>query len=63
MKHILKTESIPKFWRMGNVTIEGKVTVFNALAISEIIHLAFLISISGTAIKLLSKIQKEFILR
>ena len=38
-KHIVKMENILKLWRMRQVTLEGKITVFKSLVISKIIHL------------------------
>ena len=44
-----------------NLTLERKVTVFKALAISKIVHLALITNIPTSTMKELSKIQKEFI--
>ena len=46
---------------MRNLTLEGKVTVFKALAISKIVHLALITNIPTATMKGLNKIQKEFI--
>ena len=46
---------------MQNLTLEGKVTVFKALAISKIVHLALITNIPTATMKELNKIQKEFI--
>ena len=46
---------------MRNLTLEGKVTVFKALAISKIVHLTLITNITSSTIKELNKIQKEFI--
>ena len=46
---------------MRNLTLEGKVTVFKALVISKIVHLALITNILTSTIKELNKIQKEFI--
>ena len=43
------------------MTLEGKVTVFKALAISKIVHLALITNIPTSAMKELNKIKKEFI--
>ena len=37
---IIKTEQILRIWRMRDLSIEGKITVFKTLAISKIVHLA-----------------------
>ena len=39
-RHIIKTEQILRIWRMRDLSIEGKITVFKTLAISKIVHLA-----------------------
>ena len=46
---------------MGNLTLEEKVTVSKALAISKIVHLALITNIPTSTMKELNKIQKEFI--
>ena len=61
LKQITRIEKVLKLWGMRNLTLEGKVTVFKALAISKIVHLALITNISKSAIKELNKIQKEFI--
>ena len=38
-KHIVKIESILKLRRMRQITLEGRITVFKSLAISEVINL------------------------
>ena len=45
---------------MRDLTIAGKITVFKTLAISKIVHLALVKTISNSIIQELSKIQKEF---
>ena len=55
-KHIVKIENILKLWRMRQLTLEGRITVFKSLAVSKVIHLLLI-----TAINLLDKIQKNFI--
>ena len=55
------TEKVLKLWHMRNLTLEGKVTVFKALAISKIVHLALTTNIPTSTKKELNKIQKEFI--
>ena len=46
---------------MRNVTLEGKITVFEALAMSKIVHLALITNIATSAMKDLNKLQKELI--
>ena len=38
-KHIVKMENILKLWRMKQVNLDGKITVFKSLVISQVIHL------------------------
>ena len=58
MNHIKKIQNILKIWRMRDLTLEGKVTIFKSLAISKIVHLALVINIPVSTIDLLIKIQK-----
>ena len=61
MNHIKKIQNILKIWRMRDLTLEGKVTIFKSLAISKIVHLALVANIPVSTIDLLIKIQKEFL--
>ena len=42
-QHIVKIENILKLWRMRQLTLEGRITVFKSLAISKVLHLLQLI--------------------
>ena len=46
---------------MRNLTLELKDTVFKAVAIPKIVHLALITNILTSTVKELNKIQKEFI--
>ena len=46
---------------MRDLSIEGKIVVFKSLAISKIIHLALITTITIPIINQLEKIQKDFI--
>ena len=59
--HVKKIQNILKVWRMRNLTIEGKITVFKSLAISKIVHLALVTSVPAKTIDLLNKILKYFL--
>ena len=61
MRHVRKIEKVLKLWRMRNLTLEGKITIFKTLAISKIIHLSLVTNVPTQIIKELNKIQKEFI--
>ena len=50
-----------KIWRVRNLTLEGKITIFKTLEISKIIHLASITALSNSTITQLHKIHKEFI--
>ena len=43
------------------MTLEGKITVFKALAISKVVNLALITNIPTLTINELNKIQKAFI--
>ena len=58
LKHITSIEKVLKLWRMQNLTLEGKITVFKALTISRIVYLALITNVTITAMKELNKIQK-----
>ena len=36
--HIIKIEEVLKLWRLRNLTMQGKITIFKTLALSKIIH-------------------------
>ena len=57
-KHIIKIEKILWIWRMRDLTIAGKITVFKTLAISNIVNLALVKTIPNFIIQELNKIQK-----
>ena len=38
--HMQKIENVLKIWRMINLNLERKITIFKTLAISKIIHFA-----------------------
>ena len=61
LEQITSIEKAIKSWRMRNVTLEGKITVFEALAMSKIVHLALITNIATSAMKDLNKLQKELI--
>ena len=51
LKQIASIEKVLKLWRMRNLTLEGKITVFKALAMSKIVHLALVTNIPTSTIK------------
>ena len=60
-KHIIKTKKFLQIWRMRDLSITGKITVFKTLAISKIVHLALAKTIPNPTIQELNKIQKKVI--
>jgi len=61
VNHIIKIQNILKVWKMRNLSLEGKVTVFKSLAISKIVHLALVTTVPTSTIDLFKIIQKEFL--
>ena len=61
IRHVWKIEKVLKLWRMRNLTLEGKITIFKTSAISKIIYLSLVTNVPTQIIKELNKIQKEFI--
>ena len=61
IRHVRKIEKVLKLWRMRNLALEGKITIFKTLAISKIIHLSLVTNIPTQIINELNKRQKEFI--
>ena len=60
-EHIVKIENILKLWRMRQLTLEGRITVFKSLAIYKVIHLLLITKLHNNTIALMYKIQKNFI--
>ena len=58
IRHVRKIEKVLKLWRMRNLTLEGKITIFKTLAISKIIHLSLVTNVPTQIINELNKIQK-----
>ena len=58
--HIIKIENILKLWRMRQLTLEGRITVFKSLAISKVIHLLLITKLHNNTINIMYKIQKNF---
>ena len=40
--HVAKIKNVARIWRMRNLTIEAKISIFKSLAISKIVHLALI---------------------
>ena len=61
IKLIKKIENVLKIWRIRNLTVQGKITIFKTLAISKVIHLALVTNVPQVIIDQLNKNQKDFI--
>ena len=58
---IKKIENVLKIWRIRNLTVQGKITIFKTLAISKVVHLALVTNVPQIITDQLNKIQKDFI--
>ena len=61
LDHITKLQKVINIWKMRNLSLLGKITIFKTLALSKIIHLVLVANVSTATIELSSKIQKEFL--
>ena len=61
LDHITKLQKVINIWKMRNLSLLGKITIFKTLALSKIIHLALATNVLTATIESLSKIQKEFL--
>ena len=61
LDHITKLQKVINIWKMRNLSLLGKITIFKTLALSKIIHLALVTNVPTATIELLSKIQKGFL--
>ena len=61
IKHVRKIEKILMLWRIRNLTVEGKITIFKTLAMSKIIQLFLVTTAPTKIISKLNKIQKELV--
>ena len=59
-RHIIKIERILRIWRMRDLSIADKITIFKTFAISKIVQIAWVKTIPNLIIQELNKIQKEF---
>ena len=53
LNHIIKLQNVLNMWRMKNLSLLGKISIFKALDFSEIIHLTLVTSVTSTTIDLL----------
>ena len=45
IKHVGKIKKVLKLWRMKNLTVEGKITIFKTLGISKTKHLSLVTNV------------------
>ena len=57
----IKIENVLRVWRMSDLTIERKIVIFKALAISKIVHLALMNTVPIFTVKQLNIIKNNFI--
>ena len=60
-EHIVKIENILKLWRMRQLTLKGRTTVFKSLAVSKAINLLQITKLHSNTTDLLHKIEKTFL--
>ena len=60
-KTLSNIKKILKMWRQRNVTLEGKIIIFQTLALSKITFLAQVLVIPNQIIDALQQIQKDFL--
>ena len=53
LNRITKLQNVLNMWRMKNLSLLGKISIFKALDFSEIIHLTLVTSVTSTTIDLL----------
>ena len=56
---ITKCQNVLNTWRMRNLSLLGKISIFKILAFSKIIHLTLVTSVPSSANDFLNKIQKD----
>ena len=61
LNHIIKLQNVLNMWRMRNLSLLGKISIFKTLAFSKIIHLTLVTSVPSSTIDLLNKMQKDFL--
>ena len=61
LKSITDIQNVLKAWSMRKLTLDGKITIFKALAFSKIVYLALLTTVPDFIIKEIERIQKKFL--
>ena len=60
--HGTNLQKVINIWKMWNLSLLGKITIFGTLFHSKIIHLALVTNVPTAKIELLSKIQKRVLM-
>ena len=60
VSHIKLIQNLLKIWKMRALSIEGKVNIFKALAISKVVHLAMVTDVPSDIVQILVKMQDTF---
>ena len=58
---IKKMENVLNLWKMRNLTLSGKITIFKTLAISKIVYISYLSHVPTDIINILEILHKNFI--
>ena len=53
--------NVVRIWRLRNLSLEGKITIFKTLAISKIVYLALLTNVPKNTLTELNEIQNKFL--
>ena len=61
LSRIMKLQNALNMWKIRNLFLLGKISIFKTLAFSKIIHLTLVTSVPTSTIDLLNKIQKDFV--
>ena len=61
LNHFIKLRDVLNMWRMRNLSLVGKISIFKTFAFSKIIHLTLVTYVPSSTIDLLNKIQKDFL--
>ena len=61
LNHIIKLQNVFNMWRMRNLSLLGKISIFKTLGFSKIIHFTLVTSVPSSTIDLVNKIQKDFL--
>ena len=62
LDHITKLQIVINIWKMKNLSLPGKITIYKTLALSKIIHLALVTKVPTATIELLSKSTKRVLM-